>query len=146
MFALFEGYIAHYSQTYVYGYGLTCSNFNKSLQPNSKGKIEKSSYPFIQMKYVMTSEIIKKETWNFHETGRDGNIKYSEGRLARLGNQRTEDTNVAAHRLRIAKYRIRRYINFLLYIIIRWMKYFFFSRISCKNVFEKVCNKTSRCY
>lgn len=47
MFALFEGYIAHYSQTYVYGYGLTCSNFNKSLQPNSKGKIEKSSYPFI---------------------------------------------------------------------------------------------------
>lgn len=78
------------------------------------------------MKHTVTSEIMKKETWNFHETGRDGNIKYSEGRLARLGNQRTEDTNVAAHRLRIAKYRIRRYINFLLYIIIRWMKYSFF--------------------
>lgn len=87
----------------------------------------------------------KKETWNFHETGRDRNIKYSEGRLARLGNQRTEDTNVVARRLRIAKYKIRRYINFLLYIIVRWMntKYFFFlsDNISCKNVFEKICNK-----
>lgn len=48
MFALFEGYAARYSQTYGYDtYVLTCSNFNKSLQPREKEKLKKSSYPFI---------------------------------------------------------------------------------------------------